>query len=147
MRPSFPMVRVAVVLGLCLTSISCAGVRFSVKADHIDEPVSFTPCVFDQSGRIIRPAEREAPRHFQIKRRFWAMLFSSVNLTRNDWDLSDELVREISETNGDAIVNMTVTSQKSPWWLFSIIVPFIPNYQTVVVEGDVVQVHPETAAR
>lgn len=129
----------------CLVSlsISCAGVRASMKAEHIDVPVSFTPFVYDAAGNAIGEEDYNILKQFVIKKRFWAMLWRNVDLSQNDWDLSKVLNREVSSVDGDAIVNMTVLSKGGWSWCFSSLIPIIPDYHDVIVEGDVIRLKSE----
>ena len=130
----------------CLIFVSCAGVKCNVTAARIDQPVSFTPYVYGITGAVIRVSKQDTLKHFRIKKMFWAMLWRNINLTDNNWDLSDDLNREIAKVNGDAIANMTVLAKEDFLWYLASIVPIIPDFQTIVVEGDVVRL-PEAKAR
>jgi hypothetical protein len=142
MRTLFSVMEAMFVICLALISASCAGVKCSMKADRIDQPISFTPCVYGATGNVIRVSEKDMLKHFKIEKRFWAMLWRNLDITQNDWDISDELSREISSVNGDAIVNLTVLSRGDWWWYFSSLLPIIPDAHTIIVEGDVVRVQP-----
>ena len=125
------------VSALALGLVSCAGVRCKVTASRIDQPVSFTPCVYNATGAVIRAQADSFRKHFRIKKLCWAMLWRTVNLTDNNWDLSAELERILAEEKGNAIVNLTVYSQGDLLWYFSSLLPIIPDYHWLVVEGDV----------
>lgn len=124
---------------LCLfLCSSCAGVKCTLKSDQIKQPVSFTPCVYDEKGHIVKASPDQIKAHFKFKRHFWAMLWRSYALTDPDWDLSESLKSELSRANGDAVVNMTVRTHDDGMMFFvTYVVPIIPNCQTVTVEGDV----------
>lgn len=124
----------------CLLMTSCAGVNCGVRASRIDQPVSFTPCVYDAGATVVKVADEDALKHFKIRKRFWAMLWGNVDLTDNDWDLSDELSQEIESVDGDAIVNLTIVSQGDWLWFISSLLPIIPDYHTITIEGDVARV-------
>jgi len=143
MRMAFIITKVLFAIALLFLPVACAGVKCSVKADHVDKPISFTPCIYDKRGEVIRVSDQDILGHFKIKKRFWAMFWRSVNLTQNDLDVSDDLNKEMSLTNGDAIVNMTLVSEGDWWWYFSSLVPIIPDYHLIVLEGDVVRFNSE----
>jgi len=129
----------AVLLGVCLLCASCAGVKCNVTASDIDQPVSFTPCVFDGNARIVTTQKKDVLKHFEIKKRCWAMMWRTINLTRRNWDVSELLANEITAVRGDAIVNLTIEVQGGWYWWFSSIIPIVPDYQNVIIEGDVVR--------
>jgi len=141
------ILNVICVAGIAVMSTSCAGVKCSMKAESIDQPISFTPCVYGATGNVICVTEQDTLKHFRIKKRFWAMLWRNVNLTQNAWDISEDLTREISAVNGDAVVNMTVLSRGDWWWYLSSLLPILPNSHTIVVEGDVVRLNLEPKAQ
>jgi hypothetical protein len=132
---------------LVLALASCAGVKCSVKAPRVDQPVSFTPCVFDTKGVVFHASEKDTLKHFVIRKHCWAMLWRLVNLTHNDLDLSDALSQEITGAGGDAIVNLTVHSQGDCLWFFTWPVPIIPSYHLILVEGDVVRLPREASGK
>lgn len=146
MKTTCSMTGIICVAGMALMSASCAGVKCSMKAERIDQPISFTPCVYGATGNVVRVAEEEVVTHFKIKKRFWAMLWRNVALTQNEWDISDDLSREISAAHGDAVVNLTVLSQGDWWWYFSSLLPILPDSHVILVEGDVVRLNPEAKA-
>ncbi|MCX5698765.1 MAG: hypothetical protein NTX01_03620 [Candidatus Omnitrophica bacterium] len=146
-RIFFVMMKIMSVGCLAFMLTSCAGVKCSINADRVDHPVSFTPCVYGAAGNVMRVSKQDTLKHFKIYKRCWAMLWRSVNITNNNWDISDKLTREMSSVNGDAIVNMTVLSQGDWWWYFSSLLPIIPDYHTIVIEGDVVRLQSEAKVK
>jgi len=122
---------------VALFCASCAGVKCAVKADQIPQPVSFTPCVYDAKGEVLHVSPQQVVRHFKHEKWFWAMMWRSCSLTTPEWDLSDALSKEIAEVQGQAVVNMTVNFRSDWLWYVTALVPIIPDYQVVVVEGDI----------
>jgi hypothetical protein len=125
------------VAGLSSLCLSCAGVKCSVKADQIAYPISYTPCVYDATGAVVRAGPQQVVGHFRLKKTFWAMMWRSVSLTEPTWDISADLAREIASAKGNAVVNMTIVSQGDWWWYVTPLMPVLPDYHTVVIEGDV----------
>ena len=147
MRTVIVFAKIGAAISLAVAAMSCAGVKCSLKADSMAQPVSFTPCVYGRTGKIVRTSEQDVLKHFKIKKRLWAMLWRTVNLTQNNWDLSNELAGEISSVKGDAVVNLTVRSISGWWWYASSNIPILPDFLTIVVEGDVVRMPPEARAQ
>jgi hypothetical protein len=133
--------------GLSSLCLSCAGVKCAVKADRIAHPVSYTPCVYDAKGAIVRATPQQVVGHFKLKKTFWAVLWRNCSLTAPEWDISDDLTREVGAVQGNAVVNMTVFSQGDWWWYASSLLPVLPDYHTVVVEGDVARFPASAAGR
>jgi len=126
---------IAFTSGSLLTS--CAGAKCTVSASKIDQPVSFTPCVFNHQGTIIKAKPEQILKHFKIKKSFWAMLYRSINLTSKSWDISELLSSQMAEVQGNAIVNLTIKLRGEGYWYLSCLVPVIPDVHTVLIEGDV----------
>ena len=133
-------VRVSAIAGACLLLVGCAGARGRITATRIEQPVSFTACVFDGDGKVVTVGQEDTLKHFKLKKRFWAVMWRCIGLNKKTWDISDALKDEISKANGDAVVNLTVASNGDWWWWLSSLLPIIPDYHTVVVEGDVARV-------
>lgn len=133
-------------VGLSLMSASCAGVKCSVKADQVACPVSYTSYVYDTNGAVIRAAPQHVVKHFRIKKTFWAMLWRSCALTTPEWDASQALSAEVSAARGNAVVNLTVVSYGDWWWMASSLLPILPDYHTIILDGDVASL-PKAAAR
>jgi hypothetical protein len=125
---------------LIFSFFSCAGAKCTVQATQVTQPVSYTSCVLNKEGRIIKVNEQQIVKHFKIQKEFWTMLYKLVKLTDKDWDISEELKKQLAESNGNAIVNVTVSLTGHAYWYFSALIPIIPSYQTVVIEGDIAKI-------
>ena len=130
---------VLVSIAMLLVS-SCAGVRCHMTADSISEPVSFTSHILDRDGAVHTVDPDDVVHHFKLRNRRWAMFWRSANLTARDWDVSDILRNEIEENSGDAIANLQITTSDDFFllWYFASLIPIIPDYMSVTIEGDVV---------
>jgi len=109
----------------------------NITASKIDQPVSYTSYVFNKKGEIIRSEDKNILKHFIIKKRYWSMLYSTINLTKKTVDISDDLRQQIEEVKGNAIVNLKIEFKINFFymWLNPII---LPNTQVAIIEGDVV---------
>lgn len=119
---------------------SCTMVNCRIEAENVEKPLSYTPCVYDSKGRVIECSEKNIIEHFKTKKRVWAILWGTVNFSGKEWDISEEMENKILKADGDAIVNMTVDSQSDWWWYISSFIPIMPNYNLIVIEGDIVSV-------
>ena len=120
----------------------CAGATCHVTANSVSQPVSYTPCVFDASGRIVKTTPQEVVRHVMFSKCNWTMLWMSVPLNNKNWDISTNLNQMLGQTPGDAVVNVTVTAESCDIldaWLAGL-VPVIPSYSRVTVQGDIVRI-------
>jgi hypothetical protein len=124
----------------CLVT-GCAGGHCYVTARSVPQPVSCTPCVFDASGNICSARPSEVVRHVVLSKCNWSLLWKAVPLNDKKWDISDELNADLKQTPGNAVVNVTVKAEGCNFlqWYLAAIIPIIPSYEDVTVEGDIVQ--------
>lgn len=127
------------VLGVAVSAmlVACAGVRCRVIAPQVNQPVSMTPAVFNASGNIVTAGPPNIVTHFRFKRCNWAVFWTLIPLSSKIVDLSGELNNLLAQYQGDAVVNLTVMTQGDWWWYFTSLMPVIPDYQWIVVEGDI----------
>ncbi|MFH0975323.1 MAG: hypothetical protein V1874_06035 [Spirochaetota bacterium] len=57
----------------------------------------------------------------------------------DNYDLSEDLIKEMKNANGNAIVNLTIKAYNDWLWLLTSLIPILPNYVYVEIEGDVVR--------
>jgi hypothetical protein len=126
-----------------LVLCGCAGAKCKLSARSVEPPVSCTPCVFDATGRIHEAATNEIVSHFTLTKTKWTVFWKSVPLGGEDWDISPELNAQLSRTRGNAIVNVMVTVEGCNFfqWYLAALIPVIPSYVTVKVDGDVAQIN------
>jgi hypothetical protein len=120
----------------------CAGARCHVTANSVPQPVSCTSCVFDASGKIVKTTSREVVRHITLSKYNWTMLWMSVSLNGRNWDISTNLNEMLQKTPGDAVVNVTVTAESCDLFdgFVAGLIPVIPSYSRVTVQGDIVRI-------
>ncbi len=127
---------------LCVILSGCAGGMCHVTAHSVPQPVSCTPCVFDASGHIVRATPQEVVRHVSLSRNNWTLFWMSVHLNNQNWDISTNLNELLEATPGNAVVNVTVAGTPCDFihGFFAALIPVIPSYNRVKVEGDIVQI-------
>jgi hypothetical protein len=120
----------------------CAGSRCRLTARSVQQPVSCTPCVLDSAGRVRKAQPSEVVNHFVLTKSNWSMLWKALPLSQREWDASQELDAKLRESSGNAIVNLTVRASGSDFldWYIAALVPILPSYVTVRLEGDVVRI-------
>ena len=121
----------------------CAGGHCRVSSPGVVQPVSCTSCVFDAAGRIRTAGSQEVVRHVELSKSNWTMLWTGIPLSKRDWDISPELNAKLQETPGNAVVNVTVRAEGCNFlhWYLAALVPVIPSYVNVKVDGDIVQMN------
>jgi hypothetical protein len=102
--------------------------------------VSLTATVYDAEGRPLRVGSGlELANHFDRGIAVWTMFFGSVELT-GPVDVAAIANEEMAKSGGDAVVNLTITSQTFDLGGYACaLVPVIPCSVLVWVEGDVVR--------
>ncbi len=140
------MNRLSWLLLVPLVLCGCAGGKVRVVTRSVQTPVSYTPCVFDSSGRIRRAHTNEVVKHFEISKANWSMLWTALPLNAREWDISPALNAQLQQASGNAVVNLTVQARGCDFlhWYIASLVPIIPSYVAVKIEGDVVRI-PEHA--
>ena len=124
---------------------ACAGSRCRITAHSLQQPASCTPCVLDSAGRIRKAQPSEVVNHFVVTKSHWSMLWKALPLSQTEWDVSPELDAKLRQFSGNAVVNVTVRATGSDFldWYLAALVPILPSYVTVTLEGDVVRI-PDT---
>ncbi len=120
----------------------CAGSRCRVAARSVQPPVSCTSAVMDSSGHVRKVRPGEVAGHFSVTKSNWSMFWTALPLSQREWDLSPELNAKLLQFSGNAVVNLTVRATGSDFldWYFASLVPILPSYITVTVEGDVARI-------
>ncbi|MGA2137547.1 MAG: hypothetical protein ABSH14_01670 [Verrucomicrobiia bacterium] len=69
------------------------------------------------------------------------MFYKLAPLGAKEWDISQELNAKIQQAGGNAAVNVTVHAEGANMlvWYFAALVPIIPSYVDVTVQGDIVR--------
>jgi hypothetical protein len=118
-----------------------AGGRCLVTARKIEPPVSFTACVLDSEGQVRTATPNEVVDHFVLTKQSWSMFYKLIPLGRVEWDVSQDLNAKIQQASGNAAVNVTVRAKGGNplLWYFGALVPIIPAFVDVTVEGDIVR--------
>jgi len=137
MKVGLQILKLFLCAATCSMLAACAGVRCQVLAPQVNQPVSMTPAVFDASGNVIMAGPTNVVFHFRLKRRNWAMFWTLIPLSSKVVDFSADLNSLLVKHQGDAVVNLIVKTQGDWWWYFASLVPIIPDYQWVVIEGDI----------
>jgi hypothetical protein len=125
--------------GVMVWLCGCAGSHCRITANSVQAPVSCTGCVFDAAGKIREAKPGELVQHVKLSRTNWSMFWRGVPLNQTDWDISQEINNKLKENSGNALLNVKVNANGADLldWYFAAILPIIPSYVHVSVEGDV----------
>jgi hypothetical protein len=129
MKPAW--ILAALLICLC----GCTGSNRMVTARSVPQPVSCTGSVYDADGKIRTATHQDVVRHVELTKKRWSTLWGLVPFSRYEWDLSLELEKQLQETSGDAIVNLTVQADEGDSGLtaISFVTGIIPSYSEVKV--------------
>jgi hypothetical protein len=136
-------VRICLIVLIILTLWGCGGAKCLISADKIEQPISFSKAVFDREGNVFAPQEKDVIKHFSFGWKHWTVFWTLIPLNDVERDISDLLRNELESAPGDAIVNLTIKATGDGLWLISSLLPIIPDYLDIQVEGDVVKVSSE----
>lgn len=125
---------------VCLTG--CAGARPRIHFDTAKYPVSMSGVVLDSSGRALGPKDLYPVGRFKAYQRGWAILYS--NLHTNKVDFSEEVNKQVRVADGEAIVNLEVSTGESKCQCINFgqlfqIFPIHPGCVDVFLDGDIVR--------
>lgn len=131
-----------------VAATGCAGARTTVAADRAEYPLSLSPAVRDADGTIVSGADLERVATFQAKVTAFGMLYSAIRLNPRT-DISKQVNEQIARAGGEAIVNLKIMSDQCGANFAAIIdaIPIWPGCAKVVVEGDIVKVKRNRAAK
>jgi hypothetical protein len=127
----------------CIILLSgCAGGKCRITAKSVVHPVSCTPCVFDSAGRIRTAQSADVVEHFEISKTRWTMFWTACPLNGGEWDISNEINAKLNKSPGNAIVNVRVKVRGCDFlnWYLAALVPIIPSYVHMDVQGDIVRI-------
>jgi hypothetical protein len=128
---------------VAMTALSgCAGARPRILLDSARYPVSLSGVVPDRDGQPLGPKEHVPVGRFMAKKTGWAMVYTFLPL--NTVDFSEELNRQVSAVDGDAVVNLVVSTlptgcQKLNMFQFTQILPIFLGCVDVKLEGDIIR--------
>lgn len=138
--------RVAVLVIATIASAGCAASRASVSADadHLLGPVSLSSSVPGPRGEILwRDRDLEIVGRFTRVRTYRAIAWGML-LPWRGWDATDELNEEIRKYNGEAVVDLFVSTESMSGGevvlaALACLIPIIPTSVTVRISGTVVR--------
>jgi len=123
---------------LLMPLVGCAGSRCHITASALEYPVSLSSVVFDANGNVVEPRGDQHLGHFAFSFKSWSIFWTLVPLANRSVDISDDLRREVEARSGEAITNLTFRATNHWYWYFAALIPIIPAYTRIDVEGDVV---------
>jgi len=138
------MRRIALLLSLVFLGTGCSGAYSYVVADEAAVPVSMSEGVRGPDGRLLDAAEIEKVGDFKYDYLAWTMLWNEIPLT-GDEDISDELNEQVKAAGGEAVINLTVTSDSSKWNGFTLL-GILPGCNSTTITGDIIRRRSQTAS-
>ncbi len=134
---------------IALSLISCAGARPRVSFDSARVPVSMSGIVLGQDGQPLAARDQLPVGRFAVQKKGWAMAYSHLPL--NSMDFSEELNRQVEAIQGEAVVNLEVSINRSSCMTVGMIqlteiLPVFIGCVDVSLGGDIIRTR-ERAAR
>lgn len=117
----------------------CAGARYEVAADHARYPISFSPSLPDEKGKVVYLGhELESRGSFEFSTTKFGFLYGLTSA--GTMDVSERINEEVAKKGGEGVVALVVKNQNCfTNYLFPLpILPFYPGCQVVTVTGTVV---------
>lgn len=131
-----------IILIIMFALAGCVGARPKVRFDSAKYPVSMSGVLLDHNGQPLYPNEQIAVGRFRAEKTGYAMGYSFLQLAPVDF--SEELNKQVSSVNGEAIVNLEVKKIFSPCTFLHVlqvtqILPIFLGCSKVQIEGDIVR--------
>lgn len=141
MKHSHNPVIVLCMIALLSLSVGCSGARSHIKAQGAVYPVSFSPAIRNSDGSILMEDDLTEVGDFDFTYTTRRMFWKIIPLSRNQFDLSDEINRQIREKGGEGIVNLNVTHSQNWWTAFASIITLglAPTSSDVELKGKIVK--------
>ena len=128
-------------LGAMLAS-GCAGARATVSASSARYPVSMSGAVRDGSGHLYNRHSLTKVGSFSAKRTPVGFAYSGWT-TPSNYDISDEINRQVPLSCGEAVVNLAISISNScsvlNFFPFLNAVPAWPGCVPLTITGDIVR--------
>jgi hypothetical protein len=140
--------RIILLCIIALSLISCAGARPRVSFDSAKVPVSMSGIVLGQDGQPLSPKDQLPVGRFAVQKKGWAMAYSYLPL--NSMDFSEELNRQVGAIQGEAVVNLEVSINRSSCLTVGMlqlteILPIFVGCVDVSLGGDIIRTREEAA--
>jgi hypothetical protein len=120
---------------LTVVAVGC-GARSYVAAPGAKYPVSLSGAVRGPDGKILSTDATEKLATFKMDYTSCSMLWTLIPFTGTK-DISDQVNRQVANTNGEAITNLSVESSAGAWSIMTI-VAVLPDCGHVKVRGDII---------
>ena len=132
--------RTLFVLAMVSCSTGCAAGSGTLRFKKLSYPVSMSPVLEDDSGKLLGTYDLEKRGKFKKEVTFTNLIWGLVPTT-GSVDLSAEINKKIRGVKGEGIINFSVTAIPcgSNFIFQLIIIPFWPGCTRVVVEGTIVR--------
>jgi hypothetical protein len=140
MRFSF---RFFVLVGIFLPLFSSctAGARGFVKFNNLKYPVSLSPHLFDKSGKIVSESnELKVIGQIDYEKTVYSMLYTIATINPQQ-EFGDIINHQISEKNGDGVINLSVSTRGCVYNYIPIIslLPMWPGCTVINLSGDIIK--------
>jgi hypothetical protein len=127
----------SLVLVIAMAGTGCAGAHSLIVAPTATVPVSMSQGVRDPNGILVPEEQMEKVGEFSYDYTAWGTLWGEVSLT-GEKDISDEINEQVKAAGGEAIVNLSVTSESSGWNAFTFL-GVLPAFNPTEVRGDIIK--------
>lgn len=139
MRLKFYRVFLTVSLPI-LFFLHCAGGRATIRFNKLEYPVSTTAYVVIDGKEIIRDEKTRAVGTFEIKKRFWGIVYSFVSLSDGD-EMIERLNHEVTSKKGKAVTNFRIENEACAINAIPLLsaLPILPGCTIVTFKGEVIR--------
>lgn len=138
-QPVVTMIKPVLTLAASVLVLSSAcGTRSYIEAETSKYPISMSSGVRDETGKLV-PADRlQKVGTFKQDYRTCSMIWTLIPLWNRTRDISDAVNEQVSQREGEAVINLTVEAGAHLTSVMTI-VGLLPDCNFVKVRGDIVE--------
>ena len=130
-----------VALGMLVAS-GCAGARVEMTADRARYPLSLSPAVRDDNGRLYDARSLVKVGWLDVRKTTPGFIYSALTVPPTR-DFSDEINAQVAAAGGEAVVGLTISIGGGCGWLNGLPIlnalPIWPGCVPVRLTGDIVR--------
>jgi hypothetical protein len=137
------LITLLLILSASLLQSSCStiGVAGTLELDDLIYPVSISPHLYNEKGKIVSEGNGLTKiHHWKYQKKFWGIAWSLIELT-SDKDIAESMNQTIALHKGTGMVNLTIGAMSCRNFTVPILVilPIFPACNNVTIEGDIVK--------
>lgn len=133
------MKRIGLGLSLAALGVGCGGGRSYIKADTAAYVVSMSDAVRAADGSLVLKRQAQQVGAFEVKYTAWSMLWMTIPLSNEEYDLSPAINSQVAKAGGDAVVDLRTRVTNCGLSRINLL-GLLPDCSEIEVRGDIIKV-------